>query len=160
MAEKENDIEKNLKGKEHFLDMVRILVAFKERFGPDVVEVLDKLTAERSFKDGEELAKSLGSNTIEDMIQALWVSAIPLGVEYTSEKAENSIQMKCTRCHIHDMAKELGLEEWAYHMFCAGDPYFIEGFNPNMGFTRTKSLMEGHDCCNHYFFMKVVSKVV
>jgi hypothetical protein len=138
----------------HLLDTVRMLEAFKERFGSEILEVVDKLTAERSRKEGEELAKSLGSNTIQDIIKELWVAGLPLGLEYTSEKLENGMQMKCTRCYIYETARKLGITEWAYHLFCVGDPYFVEGFNPKMGFSRTKSLMEGHDHCNHYFYTK------
>ena len=138
----------------HLLDTVKMLDAFKEKFGDEVIEVVDKLTAQRSKKEGEELAQKLGSNTIQDIIQELWFSGIPLGLEYTSEETEKGMQMKCTRCYIYETAKKLGITEWAYHLFCVGDPYFVEGFNSKMGFSRTKSLMEGHDCCNHNFYME------
>jgi hypothetical protein len=144
----------SLQNKKHFQDTVSMLKILKDRFGPEVLDVVAASTAERSWKEGEELARELGSNSIEDIIRSLWVSGIPLGLEYTSEEVEDGIQMKCTRCYIHDMAKELGLTDWAYLLFCVGDPYFMEGFNPDIGFTRTKSLMEGHDHCNHYMYMK------
>lgn len=140
--------------RKHLKDTVKMLEAFKERFGDGAAEVTDRLTAERSFKEGQALAEALGSNTIGDLIRELWESALPSGLEYTSEKTENGVQMKCTKCYIHEMAKELGITEWAYHLFCVGDPYFVKGFNPKMGFTRTKSLMEGHDHCNHHFYME------
>jgi len=39
-------------------------------------------------------------------------------------------------------------------MFCQNDFYIAEGFNSKIGLKRTKTLMEGHDCCDHFYYMK------
>lgn len=44
--------------------------------------------------------------------------------------------------------------EMANYIFCAGDPYIVEGFNPKMGFKRTKTLTLGDDCCDHFYYYK------
>lgn len=144
-----NDLEEK-----HLQDTARLLDALKERFGGEVEEIVDRFTSKKAHKDGEELARKLGSNTIEDIVQELWVNSLPLGLEYTSEEKEDGLQMKCTKCYVCDTVKRLGVGDWGYHLFCVGDPSFVEGFNPKIGFIRTKSIMEGHDCCNHFFYMK------
>ena len=56
------------------------------------------------------------------------------------------------------MAKEVGATDWGFEFFCKMDPPIIEGFNPNIQFRRTKTLMEGDECCNHYYTMKKLEK--
>ncbi|TFH07921.1 MAG: hypothetical protein E4H14_07485 [Candidatus Thorarchaeota archaeon] len=41
--------------------------------------------------------------------------------------------------------------DWGYSLYCVDDEYMVMGFNPKMEFTRSKTLMEGHDCCNHCY---------
>ncbi|MFW9789019.1 MAG: L-2-amino-thiazoline-4-carboxylic acid hydrolase, partial [Candidatus Thorarchaeota archaeon] len=38
--------------------------------------------------------------------------------------------------------------------FCNEDEHIVAGFNPSIKFSRTKTLMEGHDCCDHCYVMK------
>ena len=36
--------------------------------------------------------------------------------------------------------------------FCDADEPMIEEFSPDIGFRRTKTLMDGDSCCDHHFF--------
>jgi predicted ArsR family transcriptional regulator len=133
---------------------ITLLNALQERFGLQVKDVLERIVATNVPRDWVAVARQRGSNTIEDLIQVLWEPLIPKGFEYTLEKRDDGVQMSCTRCPFYELGRALNGTEWLYYLVCLNDLYIVEGFNPNMGFRRTKTLMEGHECCDHFYFMK------
>ena len=84
----------------------------------------------------------------------MWKWVLDEGIEYEVQDTDEGSQFKVTRCPLAEMARELGAADWGYICFCADDPPMVAGFNPNMGFRRTKTLMHGDDCCDHFYFMK------
>ena len=137
-------------------DVIALLNALAEQFGKEkVVEIVEMVVAENARAEWAEIAREEGSNTIDDLVRILLE---PLrdgqGFEFTLEERDGGVQMHCTQCSHVELAKEVDGREWLYYLVCGGDPYIVEGFNPKMGFQRTKTLMEGHDCCNHFYFMK------
>ena len=62
--------------------------------------------------------------------------------------------MNITKCPLADLAKEVNAEDWGYILYCCDDPNIVEGFNPEMDLKRTKTLMQGDDCCDHFYCMK------
>jgi predicted ArsR family transcriptional regulator len=130
------------------------LNVLQERFGTKVIEVIEMVVAENIRREWAEIARKKNSHTIDDLIRLLWEPLREQGFEFSMEKQDNGVQMRCTRCPHVDLGKELDETKWLYHLVCQGDPYIVEGFNPNMGFRRTKTLMEGHECCDHFYFMK------
>jgi hypothetical protein len=50
-----------------------------------------------------------------------------------------------------ELAKKIGGEEIGFALTCAWDYGFCRGLNPEIKFTRTKTLMMGDDCCNHTY---------
>jgi predicted ArsR family transcriptional regulator len=131
-----------------------LLEPLRERFGDEVVEVVRDAVRNRTLHAFREVAEREESNQIEDLYRVLWEPMNDAGMEYTTEEKDGGLRFRCTRCVFHDAAKELGLEEWALHLYCSTDPHIAAGFNPRMGFKRTKTLMEGHDCCDHFYYMK------
>ena len=71
-----------------------------------------------------------------------------------TKNSENEVQMNVTRCIFAEIAQELGIEEWGFRLYCKDDPHMVEGYNPKMEFKRTKTLMEGDDCCDHWYRLK------
>ena len=49
------------------------------------------------------------------------------------------------------MYKEHGLEEFGYLLSCGRDFDLLAGFNPNIEFTRTQTIMEGAAYCDFRF---------
>ena len=44
--------------------------------------------------------------------------------------------------------REANASDIGYGTLCYWDYGVAEGFSPKIWFTRTKTLMQGHDCCN------------
>jgi hypothetical protein len=62
--------------------------------------------------------------------------------------------MDIKRCRYAEMYKELGIEEVGFLLSCGRDYAMVSGFNPMMKLYRTKTLMEGVDCCDFRFEME------
>ena len=135
-------------------DIVAHLDALHERFGAKLIEVIEMVVAENSRLDWAEVARRETSHTIDDLIRLLWEPGREKGCAYTVEARDDGVQIHCTYCPFAELGKKIGGTKWLYHLLCMGDPYIIEGFNPEMGFRRTKTLMEGDECCDHFYFMR------
>ncbi|MCL2092719.1 MAG: L-2-amino-thiazoline-4-carboxylic acid hydrolase [Treponema sp.] len=137
-----------------YTDMAKMIRALKERFGDEVYEIVSKQNGEKALNEWKRIAEDIEDTSIEGLISCLWKPLKQEGWEYEIEKTETGTQMKCTRCGLYDLAKYCGITEEAYYMFCTNDPYITEGFNPNIGLKMTKTLMQGHDCCDHFYYYK------
>lgn len=135
-------------------DIIAQLDALHERVGEKLVEVIEMVVAENTRRDWAEIARQKSSCTIDDLIQVLWEPGRERRFQYTMEVREDGVQMHCTYCSFAELGKRIGGSKWLYQLLCASDPDIVEGFNPEMGFRRTKTLMEGHEYCNHFYFMK------
>jgi predicted ArsR family transcriptional regulator len=138
----------------HTRRLVWVLNGLRARFGDQAVDVINDLVAHDVREGWKGVAERNGSNTIEDMIRLLWEPLRAQGFEYTYEKTVEGFQMRCTHCPIADLAKELDAKDWLYAIHCATDPHMVAGFNPKMGFRRTKTLLEGDDYCDHFYFYR------
>jgi predicted ArsR family transcriptional regulator len=91
------------------------------------------------------------TNDIQGLIDFLWTPLVQEGFEFTYEGNEQGYQMHVTKCPIADIAKALKLEKWGFIFHCMGDAAICEGYNPEIRFTRTKTLMEGDAYCDHFY---------
>jgi predicted ArsR family transcriptional regulator len=151
------ELKKQLQNLEHLhmRNTIEFLDALKHRFGQEVVSTVDKVVAERTNREWTAIAENLGTNTLDDLIRTLWSSKLrSRGYKFKIERSETGVSVLCTRCPVHELARELGATEWMNHLVCKGDPHIVEGFNPKLGFRHIKSLMEGQDCCQQLYFNK------
>ena len=128
----------------------------KSIYGNEVLEAVAELNGKKVFRAWRNRRRE-SDGTIDGLIKLLWKPLKKQGLEYTFTETEEGVLMNCTKCPYYDAAKTLGYEEEIYYMHCASDPYIVEGFNPNIGFKRTKTLMDG-DCCDHFYYYKDKSK--
>lgn len=123
-------------------------------YGDGVVSSIVSFLGENRQKEMEQVASKLERNSLDDFIKMVWEPLKQQGYEFTIERTDNKVEFNVTKCPGVEKAEEWGYMDNAYHIICASDPYIVEGFNSNIGFTRTKTLMQGHDCCNHCYFIK------
>ena len=134
--------------------MAKFIRTLQKRFGDEVYQIIAKQNGENAFAEWKSISEKSGNNSIDDLIKYLWEPLKKDGFEYEVEKTELGIQMKCTHCSFYDMAKHFGVTDEAFYMICEADPYITEGFNSEIGLKRTKTLMQGHDCCDHFYYLK------
>lgn len=130
---------------------IDMLDRMKTRFGPDVSAVVDEMVAERTRKQWSGIAEAEANHSAADLVRLLWEPLATRGFEFTASESENGIQIRCTKCALVDLAQEIEGTEWMFHLNCGTDPHIVQGFNPEIQFRRTKTLMQGHDCCDHFY---------
>ena len=137
---------KNMQFTIHFLE------ALKQQYGSMIVEITTQLLSTEEQIRWCAVAKQEQDHSIEQFIRLVWEPLIPLGFKFTTEKRADGIQLHCTSCPIHELSKAIGGAEWLALLECNKDLHNVQGFNPNIGFTRTKTLMKGDSHCNHFYY--------
>jgi predicted ArsR family transcriptional regulator len=140
--------------KAEFAARVDDLNGLREVFGKRVEEIVKANRAKKIEREWRQIAEAHGRNDIQGMKDTLWKRVLEEGIEYDVSDTEEGTQFKVTRCPLAEMARELGAEDWGFICYCADDPPIVAGFNPDMGFRRTKTLMQGDDYCDHFYYMR------
>jgi predicted ArsR family transcriptional regulator len=138
----------------HTQQKIALLNTFKNKYGSEVFQVVEQANGEAIRETYQNKNRGTDERSIEDLINMLWEPLRNQGLEFTMERTGKGVQMKCTKCPVADLYKQAGGTEWGYHLYCAADKHIAEAFNPQIGFRRTKTLMEGNDCCDHFYYLK------
>ncbi|MFW9990751.1 MAG: L-2-amino-thiazoline-4-carboxylic acid hydrolase [Candidatus Odinarchaeota archaeon] len=136
--------------------------AMQERFGSGARDVILQWVKADTLKAWSLLAeKELAAgrkNDIANLIRLLW-EPTKKDFSFTVEEKNGGTQIYCNHCPLATLAKELDFTRWGYDYYCSSDEWIVEGFNPEIGFKRTKTLMEGDDCCDHFYYIKSTLKM-
>ena len=70
------------------------------------------------------------------------------------EDTKTAFEVKVTECIWAKTFHDLKAPDIGYAMVCHADFAIATAFNPKMKLIRSKTLMQGHDCCNHRWVME------
>jgi predicted ArsR family transcriptional regulator len=112
--------------------------------------VVDRLIDVNCRKDWGENGKQ-GDNSLARFITLLWGPLTQAGFEFTSKQEGNITRFCVTRCPVADLAKKIGGEQWMYHLICLTDEPSVTGFNKDIRFSRTRTIMQGGANCDHTY---------
>ena len=70
------------------------------------------------------------------------------------ENREDLFSWRVTECLNAKVFRELNAADIGYAALCHGDEAWVRAYNPKIQFSRTKTLMEGNDCCDHCYKME------
>lgn len=128
------------------------LKAFSDEIGEEKTrEITTKVIAELAGQQGREIAKSMGTSLmdIRDKVFPLFSKGGSVESECLTS-SEKNLRIDVVKCVYADMYKRLGLEDLGFQLSCQRDEYLFEGMNPKIKFTRSKTIMEGCDCCDFH----------
>lgn len=128
-----------------------LIEKWEKDFGPEHQDVVDELIGIASRNYWSDMSSREGK-TLDDLVRTLWETWDE--GEYTIEKIPDGVQVYVTKCPMVDAFRALGKADLGVQFFCNEDDRIVEGFNPCIEFTRTKTLMEGNDCCNHRYILR------
>jgi len=142
--------------KQEKIQLIKTLI--KELGERRTIEILKIDTREAALAQGRrhaQSAKRAGKKIDFDT----YVSAHrdPKAGEYTLTKeiiedSEKAFELKVTECLYAETYIKAGLGgEVGYAALCYMDYFWPKGFNENIEMVRDKTLMQGHDCCNHRY---------
>ena len=67
------------------------------------------------------------------------------------EDTDNVLEVRYTECIYADIFREENAQDIGYAAFCHGDFAIFPALDSRITLIRTKTLMQGDDCCNHQF---------
>jgi len=114
--------------------------------------VLQEAGFERGKESGVLFAASLPDNEFSTFAGTmrnpppLYQGALTLEMIEDSARA---MEVKITECLWARTFREADAADIGYACICHPDYSFAEGFNPRMRMIRSKTLMQGQDCCDH-----------
>ena len=162
--EKKAKIEKTLFGDSLSADaMERELLLFKE-FRDHLIatlgaeegaEVFRKFIFNRTEAGWKETAADcIDDNSLKGFVSLFW-GPLKQSLEYEEEWLdEETVKFKVTKCTVCEACKKAGLTDIGYHVYCMTDPAVVSGINPEIEFSRTHTLMQGDDYCDHCYSCK------
>lgn len=130
-----------------------LLERLAEEFGSDRVHQLAReVVVEVAQGQGGELAAQLGGNDLAHFANSMenWTKGGALEIEVV-EQSDEVFAFNVNRCRYAEMYRELGMADLGATLSCNRDGTMVEGFNSNIDFTRTQTIMSGADHCDFVY---------
>ena len=130
---------------------VTAMRALEERFGPEVRDVVrEAMHAKKPRPEADT------DDPAADLQQ--FCSGMEKGCAGTHEWVRTAdepdhVAYSFTKCMWAELYRGLDAADLGF-LICEGDEPAVKAYNPRLGFTRTKTLMEGHDECDHVFLVE------
>jgi predicted ArsR family transcriptional regulator len=141
-----------------FVSRAGLAKAIVDHFGEEAEEVIKTFLQEGARNWAAQVAdadrQANRKQDIQGLINFLWEPLRDEGFEFTYVQDKPDCQMRVTRCPVAEIAKAQKLEKWGYIFHCMSDEFICEGYNPEIAFKRTKTIMEGADYCNHFYYYR------
>lgn len=130
----------------------------EEEIGKDrLYAMIKKINDAAAKAEMGGLAKAKGLSTLADYVKpmldpnSLYRKVLTFDVVENTPKA---FEVKVSECLWAQTFRGAKAGDLGYVLICDGDYAAAEGFNPKMHMIRTKTLMQGADCCNHRYVLE------
>ena len=138
-----------------FKMIIPVLQELSRELGENhVLEVLGKVAYESALKAGQAAARQVPCNDFGAYISRTYkpshFSKHALTIEVVQDKPQ-AFELRITECLWAKTFREIGAADIGYLLFCNTDFAHCQGFNPRIALLRSKTLMQGNDCCNHHY---------
>jgi hypothetical protein len=134
----------------------RIVAPLLERlaaeYGDGVYSVAGDVIVDVAREQGAALAAQVGDTSLPAFAAGLGAWSADGALESELVQLDDEVfAFNVSRCRYAEMYRSLGLAELGSTMSCNRDGSLIEGFNPDVEFTRTQTIMGGADHCDFVF---------
>ena len=124
------------------------VAALAEHFGEaEVRGVLTEVVREAARESGAAMEARGGDLTHFAEAWEPWFRGGALEIDEL-ERTPESWSFNVTRCRYAELYRSLGMAELGATLSCNRDAALIEGFDPEVSFERTQTLMEGKGYCD------------
>jgi hypothetical protein len=112
-------------------------------------EIVAGVVRDLARQAGCAAATGVGGNGLPHLKRAIeaWMAGGALELTVLRDDDE-AFAFDVTRCRYAEMYARLGLADLGPILSCSRDAAMIEGFNPDLHFTRTQTLMDGAPHCD------------
>lgn len=119
--------------------------------------ILDAAIRKAAIAEGKSFAAKApgGKTSMADFIKLyeLWTADGALEIEVL-EATDQSFSFDVTRCRYAETYREMGLADIGHLMSCNRDGTFCEGYDPNIGLERDRTIMAGAPRCTFRYSYK------
>jgi len=117
-----------------------------------VIELIKKNTEEQMRERAQADLKRLGNSDFKSYISIFRDPAMlaSLNMEII-EDSDTVFEIRVTDCLSAEAFLPYKAGDIGYAAVCWGDYNWASDFNPKIKMVRDKTLMQGHDCCNHKY---------
>ncbi|MBI9067601.1 MAG: L-2-amino-thiazoline-4-carboxylic acid hydrolase [Salinivirgaceae bacterium] len=118
-----------------------------------IIDILKNYSADVGTRVGINQSSSSSNNSFESFTKYFrppsYKNTLTLEIVLDTPTV---FELKVTECIWAEAFKELDLAgELGHAVICNMDYYWPKAFNPDFKMERTKTLMQGKDCCNHKY---------
>ena len=125
--------------------------ALEEAYGPEARERVREYQRRRSLEGNAKRGAEATDNSLRAFCTALEEGCRGSHEWEKIEDSDTRQAYRFTRCMWAEIFRSLGAEDIGIWI-CEGDGPAAAAFNPAIRFQRTKTLMEGDDCCDHVYY--------
>ena len=139
--------------KAHAAELAGLVTALERECGPAATAVVDRVRLAAALGEVRARLDTGGGAAVtpEAVVRALWEPMVMRNFAFTLERNGDGINIRCTFCPWAALYRELGASDAGYRLFCALDEPLVRKLASGVTFTRTKTLMEGDECCDHCY---------
>lgn len=133
-----------------------LIEAFAEEFGrAKTLQVASNVILKLAEESGAQLAQSCGGNSLQDLAAGTgkWSAGGALERDVI-EQTDSEYNYNIVRCKYAEMYKELGLQDLGFVLSCGRDGKMFGGFNQEIEFNRTQTIMQGAAHCDFRLSLK------
>jgi hypothetical protein len=134
--------------------LIQFSQVLKSELGePELVRLLNLMSAEIGRLVGARQAQNSPDTSFQTFVKVFRPPNFADSLTHTVvEDTEKVFGLEVTECVSADVMRSVGLDgEIGHAAVCNMDYYWPPAFNPNFKMERTKTLMQGHDICNHRY---------
>ena len=127
-----------------------LIEAFMKEFGREkTIAVASDVILKLAEESGAALAQRCGGNSLDHLSKGTgqWSAGGALKRDVL-EQTDTEYNYNIVSCKYADMYKQLGLAEMGFIFSCGRDGKMFGGFNPDIKFERTQTIMEGAEYCD------------
>lgn len=135
----------------------RVIGPIVERFGQEfgeqrVADLLRDVIVDVAQTQGAALAEVMGGQDLAFFADSLeaWTRGGALEIDVI-EQSPNRFAFNVTRCRYAEMYRDLDMADLGASLSCNRDGTMVEGFNPDIEFTRTQTIMGGATHCDFVY---------
>ncbi len=134
-------------------EFIRLAKALEKEMGQEkFLDFLKEQTRSALLKAGQEQAKRSPDTSLQTYTKTFKAPIYDIALtKEIVEDTEKAFELKITECLWAATFLQAKAGEIGYAAVCYGDYAWAEGFNPKIKLVRDKTLMQGHDCCNHRY---------
>ena len=130
----------------------------ERRFDRETAEqIIGQACSNSAVAHGKNMAQQVDHPTnLQDFAEILpnWTKEDALEIEVL-EQNKSTMDFNVTRCRYAEMYEEMGVRDIGHLLSCRRDADFCTGYNPDINFERSQTIMKGASHCDFRLKMKL-----